>query len=107
MGSPQTEAKRRGDEGPVHEVRLSPFLIAKHEVTQEQWQTVMGDDPSHFKGQILPVERVSWDHCQEFCKRTGLLPREAVVINRPIFNGRSGAECPSPSHLGVYAKPLP
>ena len=39
-------------------------------VTQEQWQTVMGNNPSHFKGEKnLPVETVSWDDCQEFIKK--------------------------------------
>ena len=39
-------------------------------VTQEQWQAVMGNNPSHFKGEKnLPVEQVSWDDCQEFIKK--------------------------------------
>ncbi len=78
MGSPASEAERHDDEGPVHEVTLSPFLIAKYEVTQAQWKRVMGTSPSHFKGKDLPVEQVSWGECQEFCKKTGLsLPTEA------------------------------
>ena len=78
MGSPGTEARRMETEGPAHEVRLSAFLIAKYEVTQELWQKVMGRTPSRFKGQNRPVERVSWNDCQEFCKRSGLsLPTEA------------------------------
>ena len=65
-------------ERPRHEVMLSSFLIAKHEVTQAQWKLVMGTSPSHFKGDALPVESVSWDSCQEFCRKTGLsLPTEA------------------------------
>ncbi len=78
MGSPETEEGREADEGPVHEVTLSPFLIAKYEVTQAAWKRVMGSNPSGFKGDDLPVERVSWDDCQEFCRKTGLkLPSEA------------------------------
>ncbi len=78
MGSPASEAERHDDEGPVHEVTLSPFLIAKYEVTQAQWKRVMGTSPSYFKGDELPVEKVSWNDCQEFCKKTGLsLPTEA------------------------------
>ena len=65
-------------EGPVHEVRVSPFLISKYEVTQDQWERVIGSNPSDFPGARRPVELVSWDACQEFCKRTGLsLPTEA------------------------------
>lgn len=66
------------DEGPMHEVALNPFLIAKFEVTQEQWRAVMGSHPSHFKGDNRPVEQVSWVDCQEFCVKAGLrLPTEA------------------------------
>ena len=66
------------DEGPVHEVKLSPFLIGKCEVSQDQWWVVMGKNPSLFGGDCFPVEMVSWDDCQEFCRKTGLrLPTEA------------------------------
>jgi formylglycine-generating enzyme required for sulfatase activity/serine/threonine protein kinase len=79
MGSPETEASRGTDEGPVHEVELSPFLIAKHELTQAVWEKVMGANPSSFKGgKDLPVETVSWDDCKSFCDKTGLgFPTEA------------------------------
>lgn len=52
---------------PVHKVRITkPFYLGKYEVTQEQWQAVMGDNPSHFKGPKNPVETLSWDDCQQF-----------------------------------------
>ena len=61
------------DEGPVHEVTLSPFLIGKHEVTQGQWKAVMGSNPFHFKGDDdRPVENVSFKDIQEFEAKTGL-----------------------------------
>ncbi len=47
-------------EKPVHSVSLSDFYIGKTEVTQELWQAVMGNNPSEFKGDNLPVENVSW-----------------------------------------------
>ena len=57
---------------------LSDFLISKYEVTQEVWEKIRGKNPSHFKGAKNPVEQVSWEDCQEFCKKTGLrLPTEA------------------------------
>jgi uncharacterized protein (TIGR02996 family) len=57
------------DEKPVHEVRLTTgFWLGVTPVTQEQWQAVMGNNPSHFKGPQLPVEEVSWDEAVEFCK---------------------------------------
>jgi len=67
------------DEAPVHEVTLSPFLIAKTEVTQAQWKRVIGSNPSRFTGdEDRPVEMVSWDDIQEFEAKTGLaLPTEA------------------------------
>ena len=52
---------------PVHKVNITkPFYLGKYEVTQEQWEAVMGNNPSRFKGPKNPVERVSWDDCQTF-----------------------------------------
>ena len=54
---------------PQHAVTLTkPFYIGKYEVTQEQWEAVMGDNPSVLKGGKLPVTNVSWDDCQKFIK---------------------------------------
>ncbi|MBQ8655598.1 MAG: formylglycine-generating enzyme family protein [Prevotella sp.] len=68
----------------MHQVTLSSFSICKYEVTQELWQAVMGNNPSSFKGNKLPVERVSWEDCQQFItllnQKTGKnyrLPTEA------------------------------
>jgi formylglycine-generating enzyme required for sulfatase activity len=81
MGSPDSESERFDTEGPVHCVRISrPFYVAKYEVTQGQWEAVMGNNPSLFKnaGKDAPVEQVSWEDCKDFCKKTGLsLPTEA------------------------------
>jgi len=78
MGSPEKQEGRLKHEGPVHEVMLSPFLMAKYEVTQEQWKKLMGDRPAKFKAENLPVESLLWDDCQEFCRRARLsLPTEA------------------------------
>ncbi len=57
------------DEKPAHQVTLSDYYIGETEVTQELWQAVMGSNPSHFKGNNLPVEKVSWDDCQEFISK--------------------------------------
>jgi len=69
MGSPESEEKRDSDEGPVHEVCLDGFWMGKYEVTQAQWEQVMGSNPSGFKGNSRPVERVSWNDAQEFLKK--------------------------------------
>jgi len=84
IGSPESE-KDRGRDETQHEVTISrPFYMGVYEVTQAQWQAVMGMNPSRFKGDNRPVERVSWDDCQSFCQalsatagRTIRLPTEA------------------------------
>lgn len=58
------------DEKPVHTVQITePFYIGKYEVTQKQWRTIMGKNPSAFKGDDLPVESVSWNDAQMFIQR--------------------------------------
>ncbi len=57
------------DENPTHQVTLSDYAICKFEVTQALWMAVMGNNPSYFKGDNRPVERVSWNDCQEFIKK--------------------------------------
>ena len=57
------------DEKPTHSVTLSGYYIGKYEVTQELWEAVMGSNPSYFKGDNLPVERVSWNDVQEFLRK--------------------------------------
>jgi formylglycine-generating enzyme required for sulfatase activity len=57
-------------EKPVHKVTIREgFYMGKYEVTQAQWRQVMGSSPSHFKGDNLPVENVSWDDAQEFTRK--------------------------------------
>jgi len=55
-----------GDESPIHQVTLSPFYLGSHEITQIEWEAVMGNNPSYFKGENLPVEQISWEDCQVF-----------------------------------------
>ena len=65
MGS--TSSESFGWEKPVHQVTLSSFYIGKYEVTQGQWQAVMGSNPSNFqKGDNYPVEQITWDDVQSF-----------------------------------------
>ena len=75
MGSPESERGLSHSEGPLHRVRISrAFYMGRYEVTQEQWEKVMGVTLSFFKGPKLPVEWVSWDDCQEFLKKLNALP---------------------------------
>ena len=85
MGATSEQGSDAWDgEKPAHQVTLSDYYIGKYEVTQAEWEAVMGKNPSYFKGDNRPVEKVSWEDCQEFIKKlnslTGLqfsLPTEA------------------------------
>jgi len=67
MGSPPQEAERYDDEGPQYEVTLQTgFWLCDTACTQELWQTVMGTNPSRFKGADLPIEQINWNDVQEF-----------------------------------------
>ena len=69
-------------EKPAHEVTLTkPYYMGKFEVTQEQYQQIMGNNPSHFKGRDLPVEEVSWNEAQEFCKKVS--EKTGVTVRLP------------------------
>ncbi|MBD1828626.1 bifunctional serine/threonine-protein kinase/formylglycine-generating enzyme family protein [Microcoleus vaginatus GB1-A2] len=69
MGSPNTEAGRSNNEGLQRTVNISPFFMGKYPITQEQWEVVMGNNPSHIKGLKRPVEQVSWNNALEFCQK--------------------------------------
>ena len=60
-------------EKPAHSVTVSSYYIGETEVTQALWMAVMGSNPSYFKGDNLPVERVSWEDAQEFIERLNQL----------------------------------
>ena len=62
-------AKEEEDKWQQQVTLTKGFYLGSHEVTQEQWQTVMGINPSQNKGKNLPVESVSWDDCQEFINK--------------------------------------
>ena len=68
MGSPENEAERSSDESPQHQVTVPSFFMGKYQLTQAQYQAIMGDNPSSFKGNNRPVENVSWDHAVAFCE---------------------------------------
>jgi formylglycine-generating enzyme required for sulfatase activity len=63
------------DSRPAHTVRIGAFYLGRYEITQSQWQEVMGDNPSVHQGpdfpeaDRMPVDHVSWNDCQEFLRR--------------------------------------
>ena len=69
MGSPETEEDRFDDEDQVHVALTKGFWMAKTQVTQKQWVAIMGENPSRFKGDNWPVEKVSWNDAQEFLEK--------------------------------------
>jgi formylglycine-generating enzyme required for sulfatase activity len=67
MGSADSDKDASVWEKPQHRIRITkPFYLGRYLVTQEQWEAVMGNNPSEFKGPKNPVETVSWDDCQRF-----------------------------------------
>ena len=70
MGATSEMENPYEDEKPVHRVTLTNnYYVGKYEVTQALWQAVMGSNPSSFKGYDLPVEKVSWNDCQDFISK--------------------------------------
>jgi formylglycine-generating enzyme required for sulfatase activity len=82
MGSPAYEPEHFDNEGPQHQVTVSSFYMEKYQVTQAEYQVVMGTNPSEFKGSNLPVEQVDWYDAVEFCNR--LSQREGIT---PAYSG--------------------
>ncbi len=84
IGSPREEKWSSDDERPQHQVSIKPFFMGKYPVTQMQWRTVaslpkvnrdLNPDPSAFKGDNRPVEKVYWDDAVEFCARLSKLTK--------------------------------
>lgn len=83
MGSPDDEAQRRPKEGPRHQVTVPEFYLGQTVITQGQWQAIMGTNPAKFKSSDrLPVENVSWQDCQEFCRRLNAMTESQGRIYR-------------------------
>jgi formylglycine-generating enzyme required for sulfatase activity len=81
MGSPADEGGRDEDEGPQREVVISkPFYVGLHEVTQAQYEAIMGAKPSKFTDAAKPVESVSWEDAAEFCRRLSRRTNQAVAL---------------------------
>jgi uncharacterized protein (TIGR02996 family) len=96
MGSPESEERRQPSEGPQHEVEITrPFYLGVYQVTQDDYERIMGVNPSHFattgsnKESVrdldtrrFPVEGVSWWEAVEFCDRLSHLPAEKQAGRR-------------------------
>ncbi len=107
MGSPWSGSVTGSDEGPMHQVTLSrPMYVGKFEITQGQWETVMGYNPSRFKnvGENAPVENVSWKDCEEFCRMLGQLEASQRTAFRLLTEAEWEYSCRAGtvgSHVGA------
>lgn len=83
MGS---AANGESDEAPVHKVTITyPFHIGKYPVTQHEYQTIMGTNPSHFASPKNPVESVDWNMAGEFCRKLTEMARLSGLVPEGTF----------------------
>ena len=73
MGSPATEPERDADE-TLHEVTVADFMMSRTEVSQQEYERVMGKNPSEHKGSSLPVENVTWVSVSRHALHIPILP---------------------------------
>ncbi|MHB9294033.1 putative Serine/threonine-protein kinase Pkn1 [Hollandina sp. SP2] len=105
MGSADGEDREK----PVHTVTVQGFYMSKHEVTQKEWQEVMGTNLSYFKGSDLPVEMVSWYEAIEYCNKRsikeGLTPAYQGSGDNMVCNFRAnGYRLPTEAEWEYTAK---
>ena len=77
MGSPSSESGRESDETQHPVTLINGFYLGKYEVTQDQWEKVMGSNPSKYRGADRPVEMVSWNDAVAFCKKLTEMEKKA------------------------------
>ena len=102
MGSPATEKGRWRDDGPQHEVTLTkPFYMGACELTQEQYEQIVGTNPSFYNGKTNPVELVSWEEATAFCKKLSAKTGKRVRLPTEAeweYACRAGSS--TPFHMG-------
>ena len=99
MGSPSGEPERREDEYRHRVVLTKGFWLTDTACTQPLWQAVMKTNPSHFKGNNLPVENKSWEMALEFIKKCNLLIPGLHYACLQKQNGNTSAAQVQPRHF--------
>jgi len=88
MGSPANEPNSQSSERPRRQVTVSSFSMSRYEVTQKEYQEIMGTNPSSFKGDNLPVVNVTWFDAIEYCnkrsQKEGLTPAYTITGRTPV-----------------------
>jgi formylglycine-generating enzyme required for sulfatase activity len=115
MGSPENEPQRGRAESPQHQVTISPYFIGQFPITQPQWSAVaalpkvlrdLDPDPSNFKGNSRPAERVSWHDAIEFCQRlTQYTGRPYRLPTEAEWEYACRANTTTPFHFGSTITP--
>jgi formylglycine-generating enzyme required for sulfatase activity len=115
MGAPKEEEDSRDSERPQHLVTVPEFYLGQYPVTQSQWRAVaelpqiersLDPDPSHFKGDTRPVERVSWEEAIEFCARlTEYTKRQYRLPTEAEWEYACRAGTTTPFHFGETISP--
>ncbi len=115
MGSPENEPDHQNNESPLHEVTLTPFFMGRYPITQAQWRAVaslpqvereLDPDPSQFKGDSRPVERVSWFDAMEFCARLSVYTGQTYTLpSEAQWEYACRAGTATPFHFGETISP--
>jgi eukaryotic-like serine/threonine-protein kinase len=105
MGAPAQEHHSKPDERPQHQVTVPTFQLGRYPVTQRQWQLVMGNNPSHFQGDDLPVEQVDWQQSVEFCQKLSVLTGKKYRLpSEAEWEYACRAGTTTPYHFGKVAQ---
>ena len=106
MGCPNDEEGVNYQQSHQHQVTVPAFYAGKYPITQAQWQAVMGNNPSDFKGEKRPVENVSWDDAVEFCGKISLQTgKKYRLLSEAEWEYACRAGTTTPFHFGETITP--